>query len=103
MGDLVIYGRLGLTLPIGEHEPAVTYASRIAALNGCTSLWSFCGLTGLSALKLVQGDQDTLSRLSDLTGTDRSELERFSPITMTRATRSLGGQVFPNKVIKIQT
>ncbi|MEP3294912.1 MAG: TniQ family protein [Pseudoruegeria sp.] len=99
----MIYGRLGLTLLIGEHEPAVTYASRIAALNGCTSLWSFCGLTGLSALKLVQGDQDTLSRLSDLTGTDRSELERFTPITMTRATRSLGGQVFPNKVIKIQT
>ncbi|WP_093995575.1 TniQ family protein [Octadecabacter ascidiaceicola] len=88
---------------MGEHEPAVTYASRIAALNGCNSLWSFGALTGLSALKLGQGDQDTPSRLSDLTGTDRSELERFTPITMTRAARSLGGQVFPNKDIKIQT
>lgn len=103
MGDVVSYGRLGLTLPIGEHEPAVTFASRVAALNGCNSLWSFCALTGLSALKLAQGDPETLTRLSDFTGSDVSELERFSPTTMTRATRSIGGQVFPNKVIKIQT
>lgn len=103
MGDVVKYGRLGLTLPIGEHEPAVTYASRIAALNGCNSLWSFCGLTGLSALKLAQGEAETLKRLSDLTGTDVSALSRFTPCTETRATRCLGGQIFPNKDIKIQT
>jgi len=103
VGDVVNYGRLGLTLPIGEHEPAVTYASRIAALNGCNSLWSFCGLTGLSALKLAQGEAETLKRLSGLTGTDVSALTRFTPCTETRATRCLGGQIFPNKDIKIQT
>ncbi|MCA0907114.1 TniQ family protein [Ruegeria marisrubri] len=95
--------RLGLTLPIGRNEPAVAYASRLAALNGCSSLWAFCSLVGLSALKLSRADPEELSRLSDLSGIVVADLARFSIRTNTRATRTLGGQIFPNKDIKIQT
>lgn len=95
--------RLGLTLSIGEYEPAISYASRLARLNGCTSLWSFCMLMGLSALKLGQGDNGEIVKLSDISGISIANLERYSMKTVTRATRSICGQVFPNKAIKIQT
>ncbi|MDA8585497.1 TniQ family protein [Rhodobacteraceae bacterium] len=95
--------RLGLTLSIGQYEPAIAYASRLARLNGCTSLWSFCMLMGISAVKLGQGDSVEIEKLSHISGTSIVDLERFSMKTVTRATRSIGGQVFPNKAIKIQT
>lgn len=103
MGLVMRSTRLGLTLPIGQNEPAATYASRLAALNGCSSLWAFCSLTGLSAFGLARADTDELSLLSDLSGTPVADLERFSPRRKTRASRMLGSQVFPNKDIKIQT
>lgn len=99
----MILPRLGLTLSIGQYEPAIAYASRLARLNGCTSLWSFCMLMGLSAVKLGQGDAVEIEKLSHISGTSMADLERFSMKTVTRATRSIGGQVFPNKAIKIQT
>ncbi|WP_226551928.1 TniQ family protein [Celeribacter naphthalenivorans] len=70
--------RLALTVPLMPFEPATSFISRLAALNGSPHVQDFCSDMGLNWKHLVGGDAQALADASDLSGVDVAALARYS-------------------------
>lgn len=70
--------RLALTPPLGRYEPATSFASRLAALNGCAYVQDFCSDLGMNWKRIIKGDNDDLKSLAKISGADSVRLSRHT-------------------------
>lgn len=66
--------QLALTLRPEPFETQNSFASRLAARNGCATAYEFCHDMRMSWRALINGDRDHLQRLEGLSGLNRGTL-----------------------------
>ncbi|GHF01410.1 hypothetical protein GCM10016455_22940 [Aliiroseovarius zhejiangensis] len=70
--------RLALTVALMPFEPATSFVSRLASLNGSPYVQDFCSDVGLNWKRLVGGEAQALAELSELAGVEADALARFT-------------------------
>lgn len=84
--------KLRLTVPLHVDETAVSFVSRLAARNGCTSARSFCLDWGPRFQDVVNGDTSTLSAIAELGGVPATALQDAAFVATAPATWSYRGE-----------
>ncbi|MEA1653029.1 TniQ family protein [Nitrospirillum sp. BR 11164] len=63
-----------MTVPLGDREPATSFASRLARRNGCINAWEFCEDMGLKYSLILKGDPTAIAEIARLGGVDAEKL-----------------------------
>lgn len=84
---------------LGFREPAFSFLSRTARLNGVPTR-IFAGDMGLSFSKMIEGDEEQISKLAGLTGCDTDTLMAWTPRYLGGREHSFRGHVMHAKAIK---
>lgn len=85
--------RLALTLPLERFEPATSFVSRLAALNGCAYVQDFCSDMGLNWRRIIKGDDHELEGLAELSGADLKAIIHHSTKVISNRRYELHGEV----------
>jgi len=88
---MTLHSQLAMKLPHGETETPTSFASRLAALNGCPTLRDFCHDMDFTVYDLAHGKQHVLGRLERLGGVVQGELSPYA-LERTEDGFSLNGQ-----------
>jgi TniQ len=82
---------LRLTIPLGAGETAVSFASRLAAVNG-TSAREFCDDFGIQFRHVVAGNVQAIARIADLAGIDPDVLQTQAFVRKGRRLYEVAGE-----------
>lgn len=93
---------LSVVATLHAHEPAFSFASRVAALNGVSAA-DFSTDMGLSFTKITDGNADDLSELAALCRVDVHDLRAWTPIHLGKRVHAFRGQYLHAKAIKETT
>ena len=85
--------KLALTLPLARYESATSFASRLAALNGCVYVQDFCSDMGLNWKRIVKCDHNELKELAKLSGADYAEMLKHTAKVVSTRRYELNGEV----------
>jgi hypothetical protein len=91
--------RLRLTIPLGDGETAVSFASRLAAANGASAR-DFCDDFGIQFRQVVAGDVEAIARIADLGGVDPGALQAQAFIRKGRRVYEVVGERLTSEVLR---
>ncbi|OSP53531.1 hypothetical protein BV911_17525 [Pseudoruegeria sp. SK021] len=91
--------QLSLTPTLIAREPAFSFASRVAALNGVTAA-GFATDMGLSFARITDGDTDDVAKLAALCGVDVLELQGWTPVHIGGRQHSFRGHSLHARAVK---
>lgn len=85
--------KLPKTLPLGEYEPATTYACRLATLWRAPSATQFWDDVGIPLRAIAMGKGIAIEELAYVSGADGAKLGRYSPVRLSRDECAVGREV----------